>query len=383
MDSSSEMIDIAKKLISFPTISKNSNLELIHYVADYLNSHGVTSTIQLNEIGNKANLIATIGPNQKPGLILAGHTDVVPTENQNWSDDPFSPWINNDRLYGRGSADMKGFIAVVMSLVPLFNQSEMNAPFHIALTYDEEIGCFGAYDLIKIFQSSSFASPMACLVGEPTNMEIVNAHKGMGLLRTIARGPTGHSSKPIKGDTSLMVMSELVLFLKELAKFYKHLPTNLSASKFEHPYTTINMGHLVAGTAVNIIPAESELLWEYRTIPELDEEEPLDKFLDHCINNNFGSISIKTEKIASIPPLSPVENEEFTSKVLHLSARAEPQNVDFCTEAGIYQQLLGVPTVLCGPGNIEQAHKEDEYVEIEQLYNAKTLLTKLINETCY
>ena len=382
MQVSSEIIHLAKKLISFPTISNNSNLELINYVVDYLTSHGINSTIQLNEVGNKANLIATIGPTHISGLILAGHTDVVPVENQNWSGDPFSPWINNGRLHGRGAADMKGFIAVVLSLVPLLIQSNMEIPLHIVLTYDEEIGCFGAYNLIKLFQSPTFPKPIACLVGEPTNMHIINAHKGMHLLRTLTKSCTGHSSKPLKEDTSLMVISELILFLKELNKFYEQAPVSPSSEKFEYPYMTINMGRLISGTAINIIPAESELLWEYRTIPEVDDNELLHKFLNHCANKNIGSISINTEQLASVPPLSPLGNEELTRNALRLNGEKEPQHADFCTEAGIYQQLLGVPTILCGPGHIEQAHKEDEYVEIEQLCNAEILLSKMIKEIC-
>lgn len=378
-----KILNIAKKLISFPTISKDSNIELIYYVANYLESYDIAPIIQLNESKNKANLIATIGPSHISGLILSGHTDVVPTENQNWTGDPFSPWIDQGRLYGRGTADMKGFIAVVLGLVPLFCKSNMDAPLHIVLTYDEEIGCFGAHELIKLFQTQTIAKPLACLVGEPTEMQVMNAHKGIRLLHTIARGPTGHSSRPVGDDTSLTVISELILFLRELSKSYQKTPISSVDQKFEWPYTTINMGRLRAGTAVNIIPAESELWWEYRTIPEENEHEVLNKFLHHCKDKNTESLSIRTEEFAYVPPLSPIGNKNLTNQVLRLNGHAESQYADFCTEAGIYQQFLGVPTILCGPGSIKQAHKENEYVELEQLSKAESLLTKLIKEICF
>ena len=383
MTLSLETINLAKKLISFPTVSKDSNLELIYYISEYLENYNITPTIQLNERGDKANLIATIGPNHISGLILSGHTDVVPTENQNWIGNPFFPWVDKGRLYGRGAADMKGFIGVVLGLIPLFYQSKMDVPLHIVLTYDEEIGCFGAHELSKLFQIHGIVKPFACIVGEPTEMQVINAHKGIRLLRTIVKGPTGHSSRSIGEDTSLTVISELILFLKELGRSSKKTSINSADQKFEWPYTTINMGHLRAGTAVNIIPAESELWWEYRTIPEENEHKVLNKFLDHCKDKNTESIFIKTEELAYVPPLSPIGNKNLTKQVLHLSGHAKSQYADFCTEAGIYQQHLKIPTILCGPGSIKQAHKENEYVEFEQLFKTELLLTKLIKEVCY
>jgi len=379
----SKILNLAKKLISFPTISKDSNLELIYYVANYLESYNITPTIQLNKSENKANLIATIGPTHVPGLILSGHTDVVPTETQNWISNPFSPWIDGERLYGRGTADMKGFIAVVLSLIPLFYKSDMNAPLHIVLTYDEEIGCFGAYELIKHFQSNALAKPMACLVGEPTEMHVINAHKGIKLLRTTVRGPTGHSSRSVEEDSSLIVMSELILFLKELNILYKKKPIISASKKFEQPYTTINMGQLRAGTAANIIPAESELLWEYRIISEKNEQEVLDRFIHQCEDKNTKSIFIKTDELAYVPPLCSSGNKSLTKQLLCLNGHMQSYHADYCTEAGIYQQFLGVPTILCGPGSIKQAHKENEYVELKQLLKANSLLIGLIKEICY
>jgi len=370
-------------LISFPTISQYSNLDLIYYIEEYLQKYNITSTLQFNEDKTKANLIATLGPSHIPGLILAAHTDVVPIENQNWRADPFTPWVIDERLYGRGAADMKGFIAVILSLIPTWSSFEFHTPLHIVFTYDEEVGCLGAYKVINFFPQQNIAKPLACLIGEPTEMEVINAHKSIKLLRTITRGSTGHSSRPLNMGNSLTTMCDLVLFLHQLSKSYQKNMVNTKNDRFECPYTTLNVGYLKSGNAINVIPAESEILWEYRTIPNENENEILERFLDYCKEKYSEVISITTEELASVPSLSPDANETFTKKLLHLNSSLKAKHVDYCTEAGIYQRLLGVPTIVCGPGSIKQAHKEDEYVELNQLAKAHSLLIKITKEICY
>lgn len=369
-----EIIELATKLMSYETVSKDSNLALIDYIAVYLNSHGLTPTIQLNENKNKANLIVTIGPKHVPGILLAAHTDVVPTENQRWTNNPFSPWIEGKRLYGRGSADMKGFIAVMLYLAPKFKEANLKSPFHICLTYDEEIGCFGAYEIVKHFKSHSVAIPAACIVGEPTNMRIINAHKGMRILRTIVKGPTGHSSRQIANHNSAEVASKLILFLNKLNKHYKKI--------FKTNYITINVGQVNAGTAVNIIPEYTELLWEYRIPPGEKEEVIIDMFKDYCKKLENKHISITTTELANVPSLYTNADTDFIKFFLGINDDTQVNQADYCTEAGVYQRFFKVPTLVCGPGCIEQAHKENEYVELSQLEKARQLFMNLIYSMC-
>jgi acetylornithine deacetylase len=380
--SSDTALGIAKELIALPTVSKDSNLALIDFVSRYLKGLGVDAVIQKDAAGRKANLFATIGPAARPGVVLAGHTDVVPVDDQDWSTDPFDPVVKDGRIHGRGSCDMKGFIAAALSHVPALVRRRLENPVHLVLTYDEEVGCQGAKELVKAWPIDLAARPLFCVVGEPTSMQIVNAHKGMRLLSTTVRGRSGHSSAPQHAVSSIAALAKLACFLDGVAERAARAPV-ASDLRFACPHTTVNLGVIQGGTAINIVPEVARLLWEYRHMPQEDGEAVLRAF-----NAYSGELEraaeegrrpqITTEELSAIPALSAAGNAEATRFLLGLMELREAQQVDYGTEAGLYQQGLGVPTVLCGPGSIAQAHRPDEYLELTQLDRAMLFLSKVL-----
>ncbi len=390
MEENMNSLDFTKKLVSIPTISSDSNLELIEYVAAFLKSQGIESIIQRNDENTKANLIATVGPRDEPGLILSGHTDVVPVEGQNWRQDPFAPWIEGDYLYGRGCADMKGFIACVLACVPFMRQAKLKRPVHIFLSYDEEIGCMGAKELAKAFTKQYPKDQLACIVGEPSDLQVINAHKGVRMQRTVVTGPTGHSSVTFNMCNALVIMSKLILFLEKYALDTCSKTNEGPYRHFNSCHNTINPGLLKAGTAVNIVPEKAELLWEYRVMPETDEDEIFNAFIAYAkqleqeSNQAAGEnlIQITTESVACVPALSAAHNQSLTDYMMSYTNNSIIGQVDFGAEAGIFQNLIGVPTVICGPGSIKQAHRVDEFVEIDQLFKMEEILKKVVTDVC-
>lgn len=376
-------LKLIKKLISFNSVSDKSNLDLIKYISDYLKTYKVGHIVQYNSNKSKANILATIGPIKNRGFIFAGHTDVVPVDDQIWNKNPFITWIKNNRLYGRGTSDMKSFIGIILALVPYMNQLCIQTPIHIFLTYDEEIGCHGAKQLIEKFKKIDLPDPLACIVGEPTEMQVVNGQKGVHLLKTIVLGESGHSSNPDIGSNALTIMSKIILFLDNLAEEFKE--DKLSHNKnFNIPYNTINPAILKAGSAINIIPKKSELLWEYRFTQQPEKSTILDKLESYSAkiqleqNRLNKECSIKTEEIAFIPSLETASNHKLTKFMLEQTDTDNALHVNFGTEAGLYQNCIGVPTIICGPGSIEQAHKANEYIELSQILLAEIIFRKII-----
>ena len=370
------MID---ELVAFDTTSRDSNLDLIHYVRDFLSGHGVDSTVIHDDSGRKANLYATVGPERDGGVVLSGHTDVVPVDGQDWSSDPFQVREADGRLYGRGTADMKCFSAIALALVPEMLARPLSAPLHFALSYDEEVGCLGVHSMIDHLKALP-TRPKAAIVGEPTEMTVVNAHKGACALTTRVHGLEAHSSATDKGLNSIFYAAELVGVLAELAEEMKATVNE----RFDPPYTTVHVGTIQGGTALNIIPKETSLRWEIRTIPGQDAPALVERFEHFAeyevlprMRERYPEARIETRMGANVVPLVPQDGSDAEALVMALAGTNSTYAVSYCTEAGIFQEA-GVPTVICGPGNIREAHKPDEFIELSQIATCEGFLRKLI-----
>lgn len=373
-----EMID---RLIAFDTTSRFSNLELIHFVRDYLADHGVESTLIHDKTGTKANLFATVGPMIDGGVVLSGHTDVVPVDGQDWSSDPFQVDERDGRLYGRGTSDMKSFCAIALALVPDMVAKGLTLPIHFALSYDEEIGCLGAPDLSRHIQGLP-VKPQALIVGEPTEMKVVNAHKGCCAIRTTITGREGHSSETHKGVNSIFAAAKLIGYLDDLAEGLKTSNIN---ERFDPPYTTVQVGTITGGTAGNIIPKETTFWWEYRALPEVDGAAivaDFRAFAEEQVLPRMRAVhpeaDIRVDVRGEVIPLLPEDGSPAETLVLALMGSNQAYAVSYGTEAGIFQKD-GVASVICGPGSISVAHRPDEFIEISQVEECIALMRRLID----
>ena len=372
--------DMLARLVGFDTTSRVSNLALIHDVRDYLDDHGVASTLVHDPAGQKANLFATVGPEVDGGVVLSGHTDVVPVDGQDWSGDPFRAVARDGGLYGRGTADMKGFIATCLSLVPEFQAAGLKRPLHFAFSYDEEIGCIGVHGLVKHLSGLPMR-PSAVIVGEPTEMRVFNAHKGACGVNTRVTGLEAHSSAVHRGVNAIVYLSRLVCFLDDLQKDFQANGTQ--NTRFDPPYTTIDIGTIEGGTARNIIPKEAKLAWGFRCLPEEDDDRIVERVEAYVrdvllpdMRRRFPAAAIETEVTVRAPALAPLTDSPAETLALSLAGANETSVASFCTEAGIFQGS-GVPAVICGPGNIREAHRPDEYVELAQLDLCADFLRRL------
>lgn len=387
-----ETINLLNKLISFPTVSSESNLSLIEYTYDLLSKQGFTCSIQKSNCGIKANLIAVIGPKHVPGIVLSGHTDVVPVDGQLWTSDPFNPEIRSDRVYGRGACDMKGFIAAVLSSAAKINARALRVPIIVMLSYDEEVGCGGAKQLIGDLDKFVSAPPLVCIVGEPTQMRVVNAHKGICLMSTRFQGTPGHSSSQTSTVNSISEASKFVCFLNQVSAGKSTVCWDSRSIDNQpapiHPDATVNVGMIRGGTAVNIVPEYTHLEWEFRYFSHDTKLELLQKVKNFCrvqeVQTNaevgFNGLSVEFEIFSDLPPL--LEDQALPDFISRIISDNVYTKVDYCTEAGLYQNYWKCPTIVCGPGSIEQAHKKDEYIELSQLQIAKCFIDTLIAK-CY
>jgi len=373
-----EMID---RLIAFDTTSRNSNLELIAWVADYLKGWGIESSLSHDEEGRKANLFATIGAKADGGIVLSGHTDVVPVDGQPWDTDPFQVVEKDGRLYGRGTSDMKSFIAVALAMVPDFQARRLSAPIHFALSYDEEVGCLGVHGLIADVKAQGI-KPRAALIGEPTMMTVVDAHKGIAGYVTTFRGVPAHSSATHIGVSATHAAARFVTFLDDMFEDYQtRARPDLG---FVPPYTTIQVGILSGGTANNIIAQDCVVNWHYRTMPTDDPAEIkarafacLDSLREKMQAQN-PACDVVTTLRANVPPLAPDAASPATELALALTGANNTSQASFATEAGIFQQG-GFPAVVCGPGDIAQAHQPNEFITLAQVEECRAFLTRLID----
>jgi acetylornithine deacetylase len=373
------------KLVAFDTTSRNSNLELMDFVRGHLAAHGIASELVPDETGRKANLFATIGPADRPGLILSGHTDVVPVDGQDWSTDPFTLTRKDGLLHGRGTCDMKGFVAVILALVPEIAALPLAAPVHLALSYDEEVGCIGVRRLIATLGARQ-ATPFACVVGEPTEMKVVRAHKGKISLRAKVRGHECHSSLAPRGVNAIEYAAALIVKLNQIgARIAAEGPFD---AEFDIPYTTVHTGVIGGGTALNIVPRDCWFDFEFRHLPAHDPHALLGE-LKHYAETELvprmqaveRSTGIAWQDLSSFPGLATDEQAPVIALAKSASGRNASSKVAFGTEAGLFS-AAGIPTVVCGPGSIDQAHKPNEFVAAEQIAQCERFVRRMIESAC-
>lgn len=373
--------ELIERLIAFDTTSRDSNLELIDFVQEYLKGWGIDSILIPNEDGSKANLYATVGPDDRGGIVLSGHTDVVPIDGQDWSSDPFAVAERNGKLFGRGTCDMKAFIAIALSRVPQLVQQTLSTPVHFALSYDEEIGCLGAQPMVKHIKEH-LPLPSIVIVGEPTDMAVVNAHKSGHRFITEVTGLEGHSSMTHLGVNAILVAGELLGEISRMAEVYKSHPS--CDHRFEPPYTTLHVGLIEGGTAGNIIPKHCRIDWEARGVPGFQPDEVVDRLrafaAEHLIprmHEVSTETGIETWHAQEVPALWPQDGSPAETLVMALARQNETKAVSYQTEAGYFQQI-DIPTVICGPGSIKQAHKPDEFVSLEQVALCDQFMDQLV-----
>ena len=376
-------IDLISQLISFDTTSRNSNLDLIHYIRDYLSDLGIKALLVYDDSKEKANLYATVGPADQAGIMLSGHTDVVPVDGQEWDTDPFSVQEQNGKLYGRGTCDMKSFIAVCLAYVPVYLKRNLKLPIHLAFSYDEEVGCIGVRSLISKLVSEIKPKPMMCIVGEPTNMQVIVGHKGKLSYRCRVRGFEAHSSLAPQGVNAVEYAADLINYLKGMARrIRKEGPFD---ELYDVNHTTVHTGLVMGGTALNIVPKTCEFEFEFRCISG-QNGQTLFKEIEHYareklepeMRNIYPASHIKFDELSAIEGLDIDPGEEVVTLAKTLAGRNDHAKVAFGTEAGLFQNDAGIPTVICGPGGIEQAHKPNEFVELEQIKKCHNFFDKLL-----
>ncbi|MCD7059375.1 acetylornithine deacetylase [Pelagibacterium xiamenense] len=367
-----ETLEILADLIAFESVSRDSNLDLIAYVNQRLDQIGTRTYLTLDPTGTKANLFATLGPPEMDGgIVLSGHTDVVPVDGQEWSSDPFTATIRAGKLFGRGACDMKGFLACALAYAPHFAERELKRPLHMAFTYDEEEGCLGAQVMLKELQAVG-RKPALCIVGEPTMMKIIEGHKGCCEYTTSFSGLEGHGSVPDRGVNAVEYAVRFVSKLLETGEALKSRAPE--GSRFDPPWSTIQIGKMAGGIARNIIAGSCSVDWELRTINTADFDfthEQVKAYVEDELLPRMRHVhpeaEIVTQVIGEVVGLEPMSDSEAVTLVRALTGNNDDAEcVSFNTEAGLYQQL-GVDAVICGPGSIEQAHKPDEFIELSQL----------------
>jgi acetylornithine deacetylase len=372
--------EMLARLVAFDTTSRASNIPLIAFVEDYLDGWGVAHFRIDYEAGKKTNLFATIGPDIAGGIVLSGHTDVVPVDGQAWTTNPFELTARAERLFGRGTCDMKGFIAVCLALVPQFLSATLTSPIHLALSCDEEVGCKGVRPLVAHMREH-LPKPRAVIVGEPTSMQVVNAHKSAITFSTEVTGHEGHSSLTQQGVNAIMVAGEL---LGEINRIRNDLIAEGDpARRFSPPYSTVHVGVIAGGTAKNIIPRRCAFQWETRLLPVADPEavprrfEAFARSLEPAMRAVAPNTGIRTETVNRVPGLAPEKDSPAEHLALNLTNANATHAVSYCTEAGLFQQI-GIPAVICGPGSIEQAHKPDEYIDVSELRRCEAFMRRLV-----
>lgn len=385
-----DSIDWLTRLIAFDTVSRHSNLALIEDVQAYCEQLGLTVDLTFNTAKNKANLFVTVpaGANADDvnhGLVLSGHTDVVPVDGQDWTSEPFTATIRGDKLYGRGACDMKGFIACALTLLPqavkLSNAGQLRRPLHLALSFDEEVGCLGA-PLILADLKARGITPDYCIVGEPTNMAMVVAHKGIAVYRCRVHGKSAHSSLTKQGVNAISYASRLIGYVDELAEEISHRSDN--DAMFDVPYSTLSVGTIKGGTATNIVPNLCEFTFDYRNLPHMTQADILAPIqakvaeLNAQMQARAPETGIELLQEESVPAMTDSDSAELQALIAALTGDDTRHKVAYATEGGQFTNS-GIPTIICGPGSIEQAHKADEYVALSEMARCDEFLQKLLN----
>jgi acetylornithine deacetylase len=374
--------ELLTRLVAFNTTSEKSNLMLIDFVRDYLDSHGVTSTLTRSPDATKASLFASIGPQGEGGIGLSSHSDCVPVEVQSWTSDPFALQLRDGKLYGRGACDMKGFLACVLASVPLFTSCALKEPIHIILSYDEEVGCTGVRPLIARL-GANLPRPRAIVVGEPTSMAVIDAHKRLDAYRTTVTGREAHSSMPQLGVNAISIVAELI---EELDRIGAELSAGESNDRFDQPVSTVQVGVIEGGTAPNIVPKTCRFQWQVRSLPDAHQggvPHRLASFASETLLPRMRrvapSASIETSHEGSVPAFLAKPGSKAVALALALTGANGTRAVSYATEAGLFEDA-GCPTVICGPGDIEQAHAADEFVTVAQLEACMAFLSELTDQ---
>jgi len=372
-------VQLAKTLIAFDTTSRGSNLALIDFAQGLIEKAGGRCRRSYDASGAKANLFATFGPDGNGGIVLSGHTDVVPVDGQDWSSDPFDAVIRDGKLFGRGASDMKSFIAVALSLLPEIAKAKLKRPLHLALSYDEEVGCVGVTGLLDDLKKEGI-KPALAIIGEPTLMQIVGAHKGGAKMVTTCSGREGHSSAPERGANAVMMAGEFIAMLDSVWNELRADPD----PRFEPPHSTVQATVVHGGTAVNILAREAEVTWEYRCLPDRDPRKILDRVEQRAQNDillkyraRAAETDLRTRIHAVYPGLTLDEDSPAVALARELTGANSVEAVSYGTEAGHFQSY-GIPAVICGPGSIEQAHRADEFLALSELDACEAFLRKVI-----
>ena len=374
-------LDLVKALIAFDTTSRDSNLALIDYAQDLLEKSGARCRRTLDATGTKANLFATIGPEGDGGYVLSGHTDVVPVDGQDWTLDPFKPEVRDGKLYGRGACDMKGFVGVALALAPEIAKAKLTRPIHFALSYDEEVGCVGVTGLLDDLKTQGI-KPGLAIIGEPTLMKVVGAHKGGAKLVTRCCGREHHSSQPEHGANAVMMAGEFVTLLD---KVWDELRADTDP-RFDPPHSTIQANMISGGTAVNILAREAEVTWEYRCLPDRDPNKIVERVRQRAdaevlpkYRARAPEAALETMLHSQYPGLAMDEDSPAIALARELTGANKIEAVAYGTEAGHFQNY-GIPAVICGPGSIEQAHRPDEFCAVSELDACEAFLRKVIKK---
>jgi acetylornithine deacetylase len=382
-DVKASAIALLERLAAFDTESDKSNLPLIDFVEEYLRRQDIPVLRAPNATGDKAALLATIGPMVEGGIVLSGHTDVVPVEGQKWTSDPFSLRSADGRLYARGSCDMKGFDAIALAMIPRFKKAGLRRPIQILLSYDEETSCEGSLDFIRRF-GKDVPRPGAVIVGEPTMMEVADAHKSIATFRTIVTGHEAHSSKPALGANAVACACDIVAEIYRQALAYE-APDRLNP-RFDPPYSTLHVGTIHGGTARNILARECMFHWEFRGLPGASSMAPLrliQSYIDETalprLTRFVAGPKVETIVEVDVPGLEAEPGSQAETLALKLTRSNRTNAVSYATEAGQFQRA-GLPTVVCGPGSIDQAHKPDEFLEVSQIEACISFMERLAAE---
>jgi acetylornithine deacetylase len=372
--------ELLERLIGFATVSRDSNLELIEFVRDYLGTLGVECELFHNAERTKANLFATIGPRDRGGIVLSGHTDVVPVDGQAWTVDPFRLTEKDGRLYGRGTADMKGFLASVLAAVPMFLQRDSTLPVHLAFSYDEEVGCLGVRPMLAELEKREH-KPVLCLIGEPTSLAPVLGHKGKLAMRCQVKGAACHSAYAPYGVNAIQYAARLINRLEAIGEWLAR--PKYRDDRFDPPYSTVQTGVITGGRALNIVPAECEFDFEVRALPGFDATRVADDLQTYAqaellprMRAVKSDTDIRLEALSAYPPLATSPDSEAARLLALLSGSTDFGTVAFGTEGGLFDRA-GIPAIVCGPGSMDQGHKPDEFVSVEQLRQCDAMLVRL------
>ncbi len=378
-----ESIAILERLVSFPTISRTPNTELIDYVRSLLEGQGIATQLVPSADGENANLHALVGPEGKSGVMLSGHSDVVPVQGQQWIKQAFTLTRENDKLFGRGTADMKGFVACAVRAMLIAARTELKVPLHFALSYDEEIGCVGVRRMLDMLASAP-SRPAFCIVGEPTELRVATGHKGKTALRATCLGEPVHSALAPRGFNAIHLACDFIDALRQQQSGIER--DGARDDDYDVPFTTIHAGVITGGTALNIVPDRCTVEFEIRNLP-CDSPDGILRWIEAAAARlvataraSFPGADIRIEATNAYPGLETSPDEEIVAFVQSLSGERQKYKVPFGTEGGLFRQRLGIPTVVCGPGSMDQGHKPDEFITLEQMRRCDAMMDRLLEK---